>query len=61
MELHNECDVSIVLPTVTSDGDGRQGRGAGDDRGKKDREREGRWNIEGVKVKLIRLHHKVEL
>ncbi len=21
MELHNECDVSIVLPTVTSDAD----------------------------------------
>lgn len=29
MELHNECDVSIVLPTVTSDADGQQRRGAG--------------------------------
>ena len=28
MELHNECDVSIVLPTVTSDADGRRRRGA---------------------------------
>lgn len=27
MELHNERDVSIVLPTVTSDADGQRRRG----------------------------------
>lgn len=29
MELHNECDVSIVLPTVTSDADGQTEVGSG--------------------------------